>query len=66
MRVGDLVRYREILRHDYPEVLSDWQLGVMVSKEYNLVKVLGRDGKVKTIYSYLVQKAGKKDAEKDK
>ena len=66
MKAGDLVRFREILRHDHPEVLSDWQLGVMVAKEYNLVKVLGRDGKVKTIYSYLVQKAGKKDAEKDK
>jgi len=66
MKSGDLVRFREILRHDYPEVLTDWQLGVMVAKEYNLVKVLGRDGKVKTIYAYLVQKAGKKDAEKDK
>ena len=62
MKVGDLVRFKEIIRHNYPEVLTDWQLGVMIEKEYNLVKVLSKDGEVKTIYSYLVQKAGKKDA----
>jgi hypothetical protein len=63
VKVGDLVRFKEIIRHDYPEVLTDWQLGVMIAKEYNLVKVLNRNGEVKTIYSYLVQKAGKKDKE---
>ena len=63
MKVGDLVRFKEIIRYDYPEVLTDWQLGVMIGKEYNLVKVLNRNGEVKTIYSYLVQKAGKKDKE---
>ena len=63
MKVGDLVRFKEIIRHNYPEVLTDWQLGVMIEKEYNLVKVLSKDGEVKTIYSYLVQKAGKKDKE---
>jgi hypothetical protein len=66
MRIGDLVRYKEIIRHDHPQILTEWKLGLMVAKEYNLVRILCRDGKIKTIYSYLVEKAGKKDAQKDK
>tara|TARA_R100000406_G_scaffold25591_1_gene16410 strand:+ start:3038 stop:3238 length:201 start_codon:yes stop_codon:yes gene_type:complete len=60
MEKGDLVRYRTVLRHDCPQELSEWKLGVMISKEYNLTKVLTKDGSVVTLWSYLVQKAGNK------
>lgn len=63
MKKGDLVRYRTILKHDCPQELSEWKLGVLVKKEFNLTKVLTKEGKIVTLYAYLVQKAGKKDKE---
>lgn len=66
MQPGDLVRYRTVTRHDCPQELSEWKLGVMISREYNLTEILTNDGKVVKLWSYLVQKAGKKDAERDK
>ena len=66
MQVGDLVRYRTVVKHDHPQQLSDWKLGLLVGKEFNLTKVLTNEGKVITLWAYLVQKAGKKDAERNK
>ena len=63
MEPGDLVRYRTVLRHDCPQELSEWKLGVMIGKEYNLVEVLTKEGIAVKLWAYLVQKAGKKDKE---
>lgn len=63
MQPGDLVRYRTVLRHDCPQELSEWKLGVLVGREFNLAKVLTNEGKVVKLWAYLVEKAGKKDKE---
>ena len=60
MQPGDLVRYRTVLRHDCPQELSEWKLGVLVGREFNLAKALIKEGKVVKLWAYLVQKAGKK------
>ena len=65
MQPGDLVRYRTVLKHDCPQELSEWILGVLVGKEFNLTKVLTKEGKVVKLWSYLVEKAGKKDKENE-
>ena len=66
MQPGDLVRYRTVLRHDHPQELSEWKLGLLVEKEYNLAKVLTSDEGVVILWTYLVEKAGKKDGKRDK
>ena len=63
MQVGDLVRYRTVISHLHPEVLSRPKLGVLVGHDLGLAKVLTREGKVVTLWSRLVEKAGKKDKE---
>ena len=61
MRVGDLVRYREVLNHRTMEK-TDWSLGVLVDKKWGNCYVLTKDGQLKVLWAELVQKAGKKDA----
>ena len=62
MKTGDLVRYREIINHA-PEETTDWRLGVLLSKEYNLCKILTMTGQTIQLWASLVQKAGKRDWE---
>ena len=61
MRVGDLVRYQEILNHRTMEK-TDWSLGVLIEKKWGNCYVLAKDGQLKVLWAELVQKAGKKDA----
>ena len=61
MRVGDLVRYREMINHRTGEK-TDWALGLLIKKEYNTCHILDRQGRHIRIWSSLVQKAGRKDA----
>ena len=61
MKVGDLVRYREVLNHRTMEK-TEWSLGVLVNKRYNICDVLSSQGELLTLWASLVQKAGKKDA----
>lgn len=60
MKVGDLVRYKEIINHATEET-TDWRLGVLLSKEYNLCKILTMTGQTVQLWADLVQKAGKRD-----
>lgn len=60
MKVGDLVRFKKVLNHRTMET-TEWCLGVLVSKEYNLCKVLSTSGEMVMIWAEFVQKAGKKD-----
>jgi hypothetical protein len=60
MKVGDLVRYKEIINHATEET-TDWNLGVLLSKEYNLCKVLTMTGQIVQPWASQVQKAGKRD-----
>jgi len=61
MKIGDLVRYREILNYRTMEK-TKWSLGVLVDKRYNICDVLSSQGVLLTLWSSQVQKAGKKDA----
>jgi hypothetical protein len=61
VKVGDLVRYKEIINHGTKEA-TEWQLGVLISKEHNLCKILTTLGQTIQLWAELVQKAGKKDA----
>jgi len=61
MRVGDLVRYKEVLDYRTMEK-TEWKLGVLIDKRYNICDVLTRQGEKLTLWAQLVQKAGKKDA----
>jgi|TARA_Y100000592_G_scaffold80284_1_gene126795 hypothetical protein len=61
MRIGDLVRYKEVLNYRTMEK-TEWKLGVLVDKRHNLCDVLSREGRKLTLWASLVQKAGKKDA----
>ena len=61
MKKGDLIRYREILNHRTMEK-TDWKLGVLVDKKWNNCHVLTKEGRLKILWAELVQKAGKKDA----
>jgi hypothetical protein len=63
MRVGDLVRYREVLNYRTMEK-TEWKLGVLVDKRHNLCDILSREGQKITLWTSLVQKAGKKDAKR--
>ena len=63
MKVGDLVRYRTVISHLHPEVLSNPKLGVLVERDFNLARVLTKEGKVVTLWARLVEKAGNKDKE---
>jgi len=40
---------------------TEWCLGVLIEKEYNLCKVLSKTGELISIWAEFVQKAGKKD-----
>tara|TARA_R110001583_G_scaffold101836_2_gene248339 strand:- start:1438 stop:1656 length:219 start_codon:yes stop_codon:yes gene_type:complete len=60
MKVGDLVRYKEIINHATEET-TDWRLGVLLSKEYNLCKILTMTGQIVQPWASQVQKAGKRD-----
>ena len=60
MKVGDLVRYKEIINHATEET-ADWSLGVLLSKDYNMCKVLTMTGQTVQLWAELVQKAGKRD-----
>jgi len=61
VKVGDLVRYRVVLNHRTMEK-TEWSLGVLVNKRYNICDVLSSQGELLTLWASLVQKAGKKDA----
>jgi len=63
MKVGDLVRYREVLNHRTMEK-TEWSLGVLVNKRYNICDVLSSQGELLTLWASLVQKAGKKDTQR--
>ena len=60
MKVGDLVRFKKVLNHRTLET-TEWCLGVLIEKEYNLCKVLSKTGELISIWAEFVQKAGKKD-----
>ena len=60
MKVGDLVRFKTVLNHRTMET-TEWCLGVLIEKEYNMCKVLSKTGELVTIWAEFVQKAGKKD-----
>jgi len=60
---GDLIRYREVINHR-EETVTDWKLGVLISKEYNTCEVMTTDGRLIRLWAALVQKAGKKDKER--
>ena len=60
MQVGDLVRFKKVLNHRTMET-TEWCLGVLIEKEYNMCKVLSKTGDLVTIWAEFVQKAGKKD-----
>tara|TARA_R110000824_G_scaffold365857_1_gene554440 strand:- start:27 stop:218 length:192 start_codon:yes stop_codon:yes gene_type:complete len=63
MQRGDLIRYRRIL--DYrTEEKTDWRLGVLINNEYSIAEVLTTDGHTIKLWSSLVEKAGRKDAER--
>ena len=61
MQPGDLIRYREVINHR-EETVTDWKLGVLISKEHNTCEVMTTDARRIRLWSALVQKAGKKDA----
>lgn len=61
MKIGDLVRYRKMIDHRTRE-MTEWRLGVLIDKRHNLCDILTKDGTMLTIWAELVQKAGKKDA----
>ena len=61
MKVGDLVRYREVINYRTMEK-TEWKLGVLLDKRHNICDVLSKEGEKITLWAQLVQKAGKKDA----
>ena len=63
MKVGDLIRYKQVINHRTMEK-TEWSLGVLVDKRHNICDVLTRDGEKITLWASLVQKAGKKDAKR--
>ena len=63
MKVGDLIRYKQVINHRTMEK-TEWSLGVLVDKRHNMCDVLTRDGEKITLWASLVQKAGKKDAKR--
>ena len=63
MKIGDLVRYKQVINHRTMEK-TEWSLGVLVNKRHNICDVLTRDGEKITLWASLVQKAGKKDAKR--
>ena len=63
MRVGDLVRYREVINHRTKKV-TEYRLGVLIDKRHNVCDILSREGVLITVWASLVQKAGKKDEER--
>jgi len=63
MKIGDLVRYKQVLNYRTMEK-TEWSLGVLVDKRHNICDVLTRDGEKITLWASLVQKAGKKDAKR--
>ena len=63
MQAGDLVRYREVINHR-EETVTDWKLGILIKKEYNTCYVMTTDARLIRLWSALVQKAGKKDADR--
>jgi len=64
MKVGDLVRYQEVVHHATPMSYTEWKLGVLIDKRHNICDVLTTEGKKISLWSSLVQKAGKKDAKR--
>ena len=63
MKIGDLIRYKQVINHRTMEK-TEWSLGVLVDKRHNMCDVLTRDGEKITLWASLVQKAGKKDAKR--
>ena len=63
MQPGDLIRYREVINHR-EEAVTDWRLGVLIKKEYNTCHIMTTDARLIRLWSSLVQKAGKKDADR--
>jgi hypothetical protein len=71
---GDLVRYSEAGGSDYfDHAYSDkarrgerehivWKLGVLIKREYNICHVMSANGTIVSLRAVLVEKAGKKDA----
>ena len=64
MRIGDLVRYREVTHYTKPVSYTKWILGVLLDKRHNVCDVLTTGGEKISLWSSLVQKAGKKDAKR--
>ena len=60
MQPGDLVRFKKVLNHRTMET-TEWCLGVLIEKEYNMCKVLSKTGDLVTNWAEFVQNAGKKD-----
>ena len=64
MRVGDLIRYQEVVHHATPVSYTDFKLGVLIGRRHNLCDILTLEGEKIILWASLVQKAGKKDEEK--
>ena len=63
MKVGDMVKFRDITNHSTEE-LSEWKIGLLVEYQswYKTATVL-HNGEVRRLPGRIVCKAGKKDYE---
>ena len=59
MKIGDIVRFRDITNHLTRET-GPWKLGLLIDMEYKIATIL-YEGEVTTHWAENVQRAGRRD-----